>query len=288
MMNIRLYLVSSLAALLFIAPSASADTIYLKDGTILKGKILTESETSVSVEMTDTWKKIDRGSIELIKKDSPEAAKPLPPVEPAKTEPSQQVQSAAPSRTIGDLRIRLGNAPGITETKTAGLTIPSTAEEGGNFQMDFVVGLYKDSSVGLVLAAGIFSRMHAGYDTDAPPTHIDYDAAGVNLGIGIGIKASETVHFEGRAEMGLGRGKPTFTPSLGPLISVEPGGYSSFTFIAGAYVTLGKPGFQVGVEVGTQSFGGRFTIQDIFGQSISGMANGSGGIANLVLGYRFF
>jgi hypothetical protein len=60
--------------------AAFAETIYLKDGKILHGKIIQEDDKSIMVEMGDSWQKIDRSTIELVRKDD---VQPVPPASPA-------------------------------------------------------------------------------------------------------------------------------------------------------------------------------------------------------------
>jgi hypothetical protein len=262
----------------FLAASAFAETIYLKDGAVLRGKIINEDETSISVEMNNAWKKIDKSTIELVKKE--DVATPQAPQEPAKA-------ATAPT---GDLRLRYGSTAGITEGEISGFTVPMSEldDKGVGYQLDYSAGFYKDSSVGFVLSAGIFSRKHSGNDQDPTfPTQIYYDAAGVNLGAGIGIKASEKLHFEGKLELGIGTGKPKFSTPGVAWNPMDSGGYTSVSFIIGGYITFSNPGFQLGIEVGSQSFDGDFTIQDNFGGSVDGTVSGSEGIVNIALGYRF-
>lgn len=64
---------------------AFAETIYLKDGKIVRGKIVREDNGSVMVETADSWQRIDKSTIELIDKDevkqtttAPSAVQPVP------------------------------------------------------------------------------------------------------------------------------------------------------------------------------------------------------------------
>jgi hypothetical protein len=49
------------------------DALYLNDGKILKGKITSESGTSVTLEMDNEWKEVKREEIKEIKRETPEA-----------------------------------------------------------------------------------------------------------------------------------------------------------------------------------------------------------------------
>jgi len=66
--------------LVFGSTTVIAETIYLKDGKILRGKILQEDDKAIMVETGDSWQKIDRSAIELVRKDD---VQPVPPAPPA-------------------------------------------------------------------------------------------------------------------------------------------------------------------------------------------------------------
>ncbi len=143
--------------------------------------------------------------------------------------------------------------------------------------------MYGRSDAGLLLSAGFFVRKHSGSSKFQSQNKIDYNAAGVSLDVGIGIKASEHLHFEGKLELGVGVGNGKITAPGQFVGSTDPGGYASISLIAGAYYTFAKPGFQIGLELGAQSFGGEFKYQG----SVDEKVEGSNATANLVLGYRF-
>jgi hypothetical protein len=69
-------LLSCLFMLAFGAAGVFAETIYLKDGTVVRGRIVQVDETTVMIDVGDSWKKIERSTIELIK---PNDAMPGPP-----------------------------------------------------------------------------------------------------------------------------------------------------------------------------------------------------------------
>ena len=57
--------------ILFLATSwASAETISIRDGDIIKARIASEEDNSISAEEMDLWQGIDKENIDLIKKDS--------------------------------------------------------------------------------------------------------------------------------------------------------------------------------------------------------------------------
>lgn len=293
--------------LAFFSTVASAESIYLRDGTILRGAIVKEDDASVFLETNGSWKKIDRSSIEFIKADAGTLeGKPQimtvptstfgeqPPKAGADRTQESPVQAQKPaaasttSTTTKDLRLRFGSTAGITELEDDGFVYSLEDNGGSNFQIDFVVGLYRTSTVGLVLSAGLFSREHSGYDRDPFfPTQIDYAAGGVSLGAGVGIQASPKAHFEGRLEIGLGSGEPTFSTPGAVWNPVQSGPYASVSLILGGYITFSTPGLQLGLELGTQSFSGNFQIWNNAGFWDDAKLNGSGGMVNAVLGFRF-
>ncbi len=77
--------------LVFGSTTVFAETIYLKNGKILRGKILQEDDKTIMVETGDSWQKIDRSTIELVRKDD---VQPVPPAPPA----SQSIASEASRR----------------------------------------------------------------------------------------------------------------------------------------------------------------------------------------------
>jgi hypothetical protein len=84
-------------ALVFNTTGAFAETIYLKDGKIIRGKIVREDNGSVMVETADSWQKIDKSTIELVSKDE---VKPVPAAAAA-DKPAPQATSPKSSRRDG-------------------------------------------------------------------------------------------------------------------------------------------------------------------------------------------
>ena len=80
--------------LAFGTTAAFAETIYLKDGKIVRGKIAQENDAFIMVETGNTWQKIDRSAIELIGKDE---AKPVPAAAAA-GQPASQARANESSR----------------------------------------------------------------------------------------------------------------------------------------------------------------------------------------------
>ncbi len=97
---------SVILAVLLFAANAFADAVYLKDGTIVRGKIVKEDDASVMVETGDTWRKIEKINIELIKNEQPAqpsaapAPATLPGQIPATPSSSPTAVSAAPAPTV--------------------------------------------------------------------------------------------------------------------------------------------------------------------------------------------
>jgi hypothetical protein len=274
---LRVVSVIAFGALLIFASSVYADTIYLKDGTIIKGAVKSEDEKTILIEVGDTWKRVDKSNIESMSKDTPPAEKQ------AETNVQAQQSTEAPSQRVTDLRLKFGSAAQINKLTENGVSADLNGESSSNVQIEVNTVMYGQSNAGLLLGAGLFARKHSGSSKFQSQNKIDYDAAGVSLDIGIGIKANDHLHFEGKVELGLGGGNGKITAPGQSVGSTEAGGYASFSLIAGAYYAFSKPGFQIGLELGAQSFSGNFKYEGSFDEKVEG----SGATANLVLGYRF-
>jgi sRNA-binding regulator protein Hfq len=274
---LRVVSVMVFGAFFIFASSGHADTIYLKDGTMIKGAVKSEDEKTILIETGDTWKRVDKSNIETMTKDTAPAEKQ------ADTNVQAQQSSAAASQRVTDLRLKFGSAAQIEELTEEGLSADLNGENSRNIQVEVIAIMYGQSNVGLLLSAGFFGRQHSGSDPFLSQNTIDYDAFGFSLGIGMGIKASDNLHFEGKAELGLGSGNAAIKAPGQNVGSTDSGGYASFSLIAGAYYTFSKPGFQLGLELGAQTFKGKFTYNNFFDEEVEG----SSGTANLVVGYRF-
>jgi sRNA-binding regulator protein Hfq len=272
-------------ALFIFAASVYADTIYLKDGTMIKGAVKSEDEKTILIEVGDTWKRVDKSNIESMTKDTVPA---VPAEKKAETsvqtqQPLQPIAATSQRVTDTDIRFKFGTAAQIDKLTENGTSADLNGEDSRNIQIEVNTIIYGQSSVGLLLSAGLFVREHSGSDKFTSQNKIDYDAVGVSLGIGMGIKASDHLHFEGKAELGLGGGNATITAPGQTVGSTDSGGYVSFSLIAGAYYTFSKPGLQIGLELGAQTFDGKFTYNSIYDEEVKG----SSGTANFVVGYRF-
>ncbi len=189
-----------------------------------------------------------------------------------------------------DLRMKFGSAAGADSVEFSNNGSDNISSEGGgNFQIEAAFTPQSGSGVNFVGTIGVFGRNHKGQGTvQAPPdTDVEYSAGGLSGSAGISIKADENLHFEGRFELDLGSGKPTLSSSV-PWPPVREGGYAATSLILGGYYTISKPGLQLGLELGAQSFVGNFQIWDgTTGSWVDGKVKGSGGTVNLVIGYRF-
>ncbi len=186
-----------------------------------------------------------------------------------------------------DIRVKLGSAPGAEKLELSGTTFDLDRNGGGNFQIEAVLSPVQADPVGFVFSAGLFGRSHKGNENFFTQTAVEYDAAGISLAGGVGIKASPAFHFEGKVDLDLGVGKPKLSSPTVVWNPTEDGGYAALSLIFGGYYTFGKPGLQLGLELGAQTWKGDFRIQNNIGQWTDASVNGSGGFANLVIGVRF-
>jgi hypothetical protein len=274
---LRVVSVIVFGALLTLASSVYADTIYLKDGTIIRGAVKSEDEKTIFFDMGDTWKRVDKSNIEMMNKDTPVEKQ-------AGTNAQAQQSSADSTQRALDLRLKLGGAAQIDKVTEDGISYDLNGETSSNIQIEVSTVKYGQSNVGLLLSAGFFFREHSG-SGGTGQINVDYDAVGVSLGVGMGIRANDHLHFEGKAELGLGEGNGTITAPGYSIGLSDAGGYASFSLIAGAYYTFSKPGFQVGLELGAQTFSGKFKYNYNGNHDVEVV--GSSGTANLVLGYSF-
>ena len=274
---LRVVTVMIFGALFIFESSVYADTIYLNDGTMIKGAIKSEDEKTILIETGNIWKRVNKSDIESINKDI------VPEEKQTETNVQAQQPSEATPQSVTDMRIKFGTAAQIDKLTENGISSDINGEASSNIQMEVNAIMYGQSNVGLLLSAGFFARDHAGSDKVISQNKIDYDAVGFSLGIGMGIKANDHLHFEGKAELGLGEGNAKITAPGQFVGSTTSGGYASLSLIAGAYYTFSKPGFQIGLELGAQTFNGKFTYNSLYDETVEG----SNGTANLVVGYRF-
>jgi hypothetical protein len=194
----------------------------------------------------------------------------------------------AVAETNIDLRMKLGSAAGVdsVEFSNSG-TFDTSQSDSGNFQVEAAFTPQQGPGVNFVGTLGAFGRNHKGH-MSGPffPTDVEYSAAGMSGSAGISIAASKKFHFEGRFELAVGVGKPSLTAPFAPGSPTRDGGYAAASLLLGGYFTFSKPGLQLGLELGAQSFVGNFQIWN-GGVWEDGKVKGTGGTANLVIGYGF-
>ncbi len=195
----------------------------------------------------------------------------------------------AGAETNVDLRLKLGSSAGVDKVEFSNIDQSDASQsDSGNFQIEAAFTPRQSSPVNFVGTIGLFSRNHEGHVTDPVfPTDVKYDASGVSGSVGVSVAANEDFHFEGRLELASGSGKPTLSTPFVVWNPTKEGSYTATSVILGGYYTISKPGLQVGLELGTQSFKGEFQIWNNAGFWSDGNVKGSGGIANLIIGYRF-
>lgn len=80
------------------------DVLYMKDGTLLRGKITVETDSTVTIEGTDYWKKVDKKDVDRIIQDSTwtsvhkQPGAPIPA--PAPTQPIEIRQNPSVGETV--------------------------------------------------------------------------------------------------------------------------------------------------------------------------------------------
>ncbi len=113
---LRVVSVMVFGALYIFASSAYADTIYLKDGTIIRGAVKSEDDKTILIETGDTWKKVDKDNIESVNRDT------APAENQAETNVQAQQSIEDTSQRVTDLRLKFGSAAQIDKlTETVSL-----------------------------------------------------------------------------------------------------------------------------------------------------------------------
>jgi hypothetical protein len=192
----------------------------------------------------------------------------------------------AVAETNIDLRMKLGSAAGVDSVEFSNSTVDTSQSDSGNFQVEVAFTPQQGSGANFVGTLGAFGRNHKGH-IPFFSDDMEYSAAGISGSAGISIAASKKFHFEGRFELALGAGKPTQTTSFASGNPTRDGGYAAASLLLGGYFTFSKPGLQLGLELGAQSFVGNFQVWNNAGFWEDGKVKGTGGTANLVIGYRF-
>jgi sRNA-binding regulator protein Hfq len=156
-------LLISILVLVFGVTGVFAETIYLKDGKIVRGRIVQEDDATVMVEAGDSWQKIDKSAIELIKQDD---VQPAPAAAPAG-------KTAAPSESIPPTSRRRGSGWFL------GLQVPYNMIDG-----DFDGGNMPkvDSGFGIGLIFGYSFDQRFAIEIDWAGSR--HDSEGARIGFG--------------------------------------------------------------------------------------------------------
>ncbi len=187
-----------------------------------------------------------------------------------------------------DLRFKLGSAAGAEKIE-AGSSLSGTGNgtSSSNGQVEVVLPA-SDAIVGYVTGFGIFHRKHSGQIDDLVlPTKMDYEVIGISVSPGFRIRASNNFNFELKLELGYGKGELTLESPYSTWNETKRDIYTSGSLIAGWYYAFDQPGLQLGLELGVQSFSGKFKIWSNLISWDDGTVRGTDGVANLVLGMRF-
>ena len=265
--------------------------------------------------MTDTWKQIDKSNVERVIKDEKNNIQLTPSTR--RTDAEIKKNEALPSSSLQqqpvekndasnyqhqkenannlpnnyvDIRVKLGSAAEAEKIEINGdTTTDNFGSNSSNKQVELALSPASDSAVGFVLGWGIFNRKHSGkfYDL-GPATTMDYEVTGISVAPGIRILASDNFKFELKLELGWGGAGQLTLETPGYVWNyIDTGEYTSESLIAGWYYTFSKPGLQLGLEIGAQSFQGGFKILNNSGQWVDGTVKGSLGTANIVFGLSF-
>jgi hypothetical protein len=192
-----------------------------------------------------------------------------------------------------DLRFKGGQAAGLDEMNIdSGVVIATgSGDSSRNLQVELAFIPFEQRTFSPVFTVGFFNREHSGTVSDPyvglTSTVVDYNVQGISFGAGVRVKTTENLSFEGRIEAGAGEGNADLSTPGFAWNNTKEGSYASFSLIVGSYYTFSMPRIQLGIEVGAQSFSGDFQIWNSSGYWTDADVSGSGGIVNLVAGYRF-
>ena len=187
-----------------------------------------------------------------------------------------------------DFRTKFGTSAGAEKMTLGSSSADMARSSSSNIQLEFAMSPPVKGPISYVVDFGVFSRKHSGKIEDTVyPTNVHYKTVGLSLGAGIVLKPVENFHLEGKVEIARGKGQPDLsTPGIA-WNERGDGTYSATSVILGGYYTFSAPGFQLGLELGTQSFDGKFKIWNNNGYWTDGSVKGNGATANVTLGYRF-
>lgn len=190
-----------------------------------------------------------------------------------------------------DLRIKGGRTPGLDSMTVEPIIDASGSGETNNdLQAEAVIAPLR-GRFSPIFTIGGFSRTHSGAVSDVfrgvNATRVDYDASGLVLGAGVRFKVSPHFNLEGKIELGLGSGNATLSTPGFIWNHTREREYVSTSLIIGGYFIAGKPGPQLGLEVGLQDFSGDFQIWNNGGYWSDGNVMGGGALIKMVVGMRF-
>ncbi len=196
---------------------------------------------------------------------------------------------AACADTDLDIRLKLGSAAPVKTVAMTGLGQGASDSSSSNFQAELAITPRQGATVNFVGTVGLFIRHHVGLVAQPLPTEVDYDAQGISGSAGVSVRANERVHFESRLELAMGSGKPDLRTHGIDWKPTREDQYQATSIIVGGYLTVSKqaPAFQIGLELGAQSYSGDFSILNDAGSWTKGKVKGSGSTVSLVAGFSF-
>jgi len=188
------------------------------------------------------------------------------------------------------IRMKIGSAAQIDHGAIGTDSGPIAGEQSSNAQFEFLFSHYVNPVMSAIIGAGYFSRQHSGSENIGVgfgSTTFDYDAKGYTIVGGMGFKASENARWEARIELGMGEGKPSLSTPGFSWNNTDSGTYTSTSVIVGGYYAFSKPGLELGLELGSQTFDGDWKIWSNNGYWMDSNVKGSSSIINFIFGYRF-
>ena len=207
---------------------------------------------------------------------------------PEQQVPEKPAAAAKKHPLLVDARMKFGQAADVTDLDLYGAKYAGSGKAGENIQLEATIGFSEGADWGYLLGAGVFKRQHSGNVTiGLKPTEVDFDATGVTIAGGAGMKVGKAMHVEGKLELAIGSGQPTFSSPGDVWNQSKSGDYRSYGVVLGGYYTWASTGLQCGVELGMQSFTGNFSIMNNSSQWVDAEVTGKSSTVNLIVGYRF-
>lgn len=176
-----------------------------------------------------------------------------------------------------ELRMSLGNAPGVEELDLDGAGTSSLDDDGGG-ELDFLVvnrfWASEDAPVCGVLGGGIFFAGHSG---TVGSNKVDLSAFGLMAQGGLAARAADFVVFEFGPYLGIGVAEQEITG-----FSDGRGAYVMYGLKGGAFFSLGS-NIELGLEVGYGGFANNVEFDVGGGLTQDGTFTGDGAKAAVVL-----